>query len=124
MRTAAAVLWLVTAALGPVCDPGTAADVRAPAYVRCAHCGDSWVTVKYEWCYPDPYVEMRDSCGRLHWHDAGRQGRTYHCTRCCAEWSVEEWTGSACWCGFEPGDEGGSLLEPCPDISDEWSPEG
>ena len=73
---------------------------------------------------PDLYVEMRDQCGRQHWHDVGRRGQTYHCVRCCGEWSVEEYTGTECWCGWQPGDDGSVLLEPCPDISDEFEPEG
>ena len=124
MSAAAVALLLALRCLGPVCDPGERPNERAPAYVRCERCQESWVVVKYEWCSPDSWVELADQCGRTHWHDTTRTGFVYVCLGCCREWTVEGYTGAACWCLWEPGDDGSVLLEPCPDISDEFEPEG
>lgn len=122
MNGAAALL--VLRLVLPICDAGPEPDVRAPAYVRCADCGDSWVTITESWCIPSAWVGVRDQCGRQHYHDSGREYARYHCVRCCREWAVEGWTGSDCWCGWTPEDNNAVLMEPCPDISDEWTPEG
>ena len=115
---AAAALLLALRLIVPVCDAGEHPNERAPAYVRCEKCGDSWVAVKYEWESADSWVEMTDKCGRTHWHDTGRAGHVYVCLSCCREWTVEGYTGSSCWCGWSPGDDGSVLLEPCPEIGE------
>ena len=124
MSAAAVALLIALRCLGPVCDPGERPNERAPSYVRCERCQESWVVVKYEWESTDSWVEMLDKCGRTHWHDTGRAGSSFACLGCCRQWSVDGYTGAACWCLWRPGDDGGVLLEPCPDISDEFEPEG
>ena len=114
--TAAAMLIAVRL-LAPVCDPGPFANERAPASVRCERCEKegvawTWVTALNAWEYSDFTPEVVDSCQLIHYHNTGKRGATYHCVRCCHEWTVEEWTGGPCWCGWEPSD-GTPFVDAC-----------
>lgn len=118
MKALVTALLLAVRLLAEPCDPGPEPDVRAPAYVTC--CPGAWVTVKASWCVPAAWTVVRDQCGREHFHDTGTAYARYHCCGCCREWSVEGLTGDPCWCGWQAGDDNTVLLDPCPDISDEW----
>ena len=115
----AAAVLLALRMLLPVCDAGPNPDERAPAYVQCPRCPyGAWITVTNEWGYQDWSPEVVDRCGLIHYHNTSRRGATYHCTRCCLEWTVEEWPGGPCWCGWEASD-GDPFVDGCADLPDD-----
>lgn len=105
--TAIALLALTLATGVPVRATAAPSDVvwYAPAGVRCPACPPDCgapIVVVSEYEYVDDDPEWIDSCGFHHYHDTTQSERSYRCTECGHEWTVDE-HAPPCACGW-PGE--------------------